>query len=222
MKRLSTAAGWIAGLMWVVTTLAAASADSNRRAVELVSFNIPAQMLTTALDAYSQASGRQLFYDGALALDRQSNAIRGVLSPDAALSDLLAGTGLGARATGPASITIEPAAYGFVSSSGSAASAGSVPYFANVQGAVIRALCAGEDTRPGLSDTIVRVWVGSSGKVVRAQAVEPGRRDSLVAYENALRGLALGVPPPTIPQPIVLAVLARHPEQQSGCNESLH
>jgi hypothetical protein len=202
--------------------LSPASAASNRRAVELVSFNIPAQMLTTALDAYGQASGRELFYDGALTLDRQSNAIQGVLSPDAALSDLLAGTGLGARTTGPSRITIEPTAYSFVASSKSVAGSSSDPYFASVQAAVIRTLCAGEATRPGSIDTIVRMWVGSTGKVMRSQAVEAESRVSLIAYENALDGLALGVPPPTVPQPIVLAVLARHPEQPSGCNESLH
>jgi hypothetical protein len=202
--------------------LSPASADSARRAAELVSFNIPAQTLTTALDAYGQASGRELFYDGALTLDRQSNAIRGVLSPDAALGDLLAGTGLGARTTGPTSVTIEPTAHSFVASSKSVAGSSFDPYFSSVQAAVIRTLCADEDTRPGRSDTIVRMWVGSTGKIMRAQAVEPGSGVSLIAYENALRGLALGVPPPTVPQPIVLAILARHPEQPSGCNESLH
>jgi hypothetical protein len=216
------ATSWLAGLLWLATTLSSAAADANRRVVDLVSFSIPAQALTTALDAYSRASGRELFYDGALTLDRQSNAIQGALSPDAALNDLLAGTGLSARTTGPTSVTIEPTAYGFVASSRAAARGSSDPYFASVQTAVTHALCAGEATHPGRSDLIVRMWIGSMGKVMRAQAVEPGTGVALSAYENALRGLALGVPPPTIPQPIVLAVLARQSDQPSGCGESLH
>jgi hypothetical protein len=205
-----SAVGWFLGLML------ASSAQESRRAAEHFDFNIPAQTLTTALDAYSQASGRELYYDGALTIDRQSSAVRGVLSPDMALSDLLAGTGLVARMTGPGSITIESNAHDFVAASRSS----SEPYFANVQAAVIRVLCTGGGvTRPGTSNTIVRLWVGPSGTVVRAQAVGSGSPASLGAYESALRGVAVGIPPPSVPQPILLAVLARHPEQPSGCDE---
>jgi hypothetical protein len=212
-------ATWLVGVS-VVGTPGAASADQARGTAGRLAFNIPAQTLTTALDSYSEVTGREVFYDGALTLSRRSNAVQGSLAPDVALSDLLAGTGLVARPTGPASFTIEPSGRNslpFVASSRSAAAPET--YFADVQASVAHALCASDATRLGQADIIVRMWIGSSGKVVRTQAVEAVNRTNMSALEDALRGLSVGVPPSDVPQPIVLAVLARRPDQPNGCDD---
>ncbi len=212
---------WCLRIVCVAASLGTASADPNGRTPEHLNFDIPAQMLMTALDAYSRVSGRELFYDGALTIDRQSNAVRGVLSPDTALSNLLAGTGLVARIAGSGSVTIEPSPEGFVAASVAAGSGSFEPYFANVQAAIVRVLCAGETTGWARSDTIVRLWVGASGAVTRVRAVGADGPAALGAYEKALRGLMVGVPPPTIPQPILLAVLSHRREQPNGCDDSV-
>ena len=73
---------------------------------EQVRFEIAAQPLASALDAYSAATGLEVFYDGALVAGQRSRAIHGVLEPKAALRELLAGSGLTARSTGMRSFTL--------------------------------------------------------------------------------------------------------------------
>lgn len=59
-------------------------------------YDIAAQPLDAALRAFSEASGRDIIVDADLTRGKYGNAVRGNLSADAALSALLAGTGLGA------------------------------------------------------------------------------------------------------------------------------
>lgn len=60
-------------------------------------YDIPAQDLAAAIRQYSQASGRELVAASDLMAGKRSSAVRGRLTADAALSRLLAGTGLEAR-----------------------------------------------------------------------------------------------------------------------------
>ncbi len=71
-----------------------------------ISFDIPAQPIASALEAYSSATGIELFYDGALAGRPIVQAVIGRLTPDAALLALLAGTGLVARVAGRTSLSL--------------------------------------------------------------------------------------------------------------------
>ncbi|TBR27921.1 MAG: TonB-dependent receptor [Reyranella sp.] len=57
-------------------------------------FNIPAQPLESALLAFGQQSGRQIVSHGDLVKGLSSPGVRGMLSIEAALQQLLAGTGL--------------------------------------------------------------------------------------------------------------------------------
>lgn len=58
------------------------------------SYNIPAQDLATALQRYSQITGRDVIASGPLTSGKRSSRVAGRLNPDAALSRLLSGTGL--------------------------------------------------------------------------------------------------------------------------------
>src|SRR5690606_10850629 len=60
-------------------------------------FNIPAQRLADALRAYSEATGRDVIAASQLLEGRRSSAVHGRLSPDEALTRLLAKTGLVAK-----------------------------------------------------------------------------------------------------------------------------
>lgn len=66
-----------------------ASAQSNEQ-----TYNIEAQRLSEALRRYSDISGREVIAASSLLDGRRSARVRGRLSPDAALSRLLSGTGL--------------------------------------------------------------------------------------------------------------------------------
>jgi len=57
-------------------------------------YNIEGQRLSDALRKYSDISGREVIAASSLLEGRRSNRVRGRLSPDAALSRLLTGTGL--------------------------------------------------------------------------------------------------------------------------------
>jgi hypothetical protein len=178
-----------------------------------IPFAIPAQPLAAALDAYSAASGMELFYDGELALGRRSGAVDGLMAPDAALRDLLAGSGLVARVTGPDSVTIVRASPTRV------ADVVHQSYFAAIQTRVSQALCGRAATRPGDADLLIRLWISSSGTVQRALLLDA---PDDVARENAiaasLNGLSIGVRAPEgIPQPVTMAILARTQGEPTGC-----
>jgi len=58
------------------------------------SYDIAPQRLGDALRKYSEVSGREVVFSGSLTEGKRSGSVRGRLSPDAALTRLLSGTGL--------------------------------------------------------------------------------------------------------------------------------
>jgi hypothetical protein len=176
-------------------------------------FAIAAQPLASALDSYSVISGVELYYDGELAVDRRSHSVEGRLVPDVALRELLTGSGLVARATGPNSFTITrgPAPR--------PANATHQAYFATIQSRVSQALCAHAETRPGGTDLLLQLWIASTGTIQRAQLLDAPNGDLREnAFAAALRGVSIGgAPPAELPQPITMAILARGNGEPTGC-----
>lgn len=89
-------------LIFGILSLAAslATADSSVRspdAARPMKFDIPAQPLAAALQAFAQVTGQSVFFDGQLAAGLESAAVHGDLAPRDALQRLLAGTRLAAR-----------------------------------------------------------------------------------------------------------------------------
>ncbi len=177
-----------------------------------IRFAIAAQPLAAALDTYSVVSGLELYYDGELAVGRRSHAVEGRLVPDVALRELLTGSGLVARATGPNSftITVGPSR---------PASASHQSYFATIQARVSQALCAHAETRPGSIDLLLQLWIASTGTVQRAQLLDAPNGDMREnAFAAALRGVSIGAAPPAeLPQPITMAIFARTNGEPTGC-----
>ncbi|KRQ92813.1 secretin and TonB N-terminal domain-containing protein [Bradyrhizobium valentinum] len=180
-----------------------------------VQFDIPAQPLELALNAYGAATQIQLFVDAELVSGLRSTALQGVLTPEAALRALLAGTGLTARAIDDQGITLVPLPPG----NGSAASApGKVSatvmrfnnYSAAIQDTLRIALCRRAETTPGSYRALMRIWINASGVIVRSELVTStgnGSRDAAIAA--AVRDLAVGLPPPRdLRQPVTLLVSA--------------
>jgi len=178
-----------------------------------IQFAIAAQPLAAALDTYSVISGHELYYDGDLAVGRRSSAVEGRLVPDVALRELLAGSGLVARATGPNSFTIKPGPPSRL------ASATHQSYFATIQARVSQVLCARAETRPGDADLLLQLWIASTGTVQRAQLLDAPNRDMREnAFVGALQGISIGAGPPAeLPQPITMAIFARTSGGPTGC-----
>jgi hypothetical protein len=177
-----------------------------------IRFAIAAQPLAAALDTYSVVSGLELYYDGELAVGRRSHAVEGRLVPDVALRELLTGSGLVARATGPNSFSIAPGP-------SRPASASHQSYFATIQARVSQALCAHAETQPGSTDLLLQLWIASTGTVQRTQLLDAPNGDMREnAFAAALRGVSIGAAPPAeLPQPITIAIFARTNGEPTGC-----
>lgn len=84
------------------------SAVAQAAAGKWVDFDIPAQSLAGALNAYGSATHVQLFVDAALTSGRRSAALHGVFTPEAGLLGLIARTGLTAFPIGDEGFTLVP------------------------------------------------------------------------------------------------------------------
>ncbi|WPO40259.1 STN domain-containing protein [Tardiphaga sp. 42S5] len=127
-----------------------------------LSFDIPAQSLASALDAYVTATNIETFYDSELARTRRSTAVKGILAPDVALRVLLEGTGLTEVLTGKAFAVVaasRPTQYGGARLSEFG------PYYNALQVGVARAFCRHVETTPGDYRAVIRFSVGSSGEL---------------------------------------------------------
>ncbi len=102
MLRTLRALSVIIAVCWFCA--AAASAAERGAAMR---FDIPAQSLDGALNAFAEAAGVQLSYPGALSEGLRSPALSGDYTVDQALDQLLEGTGLGYRFVHDRTLTLE-------------------------------------------------------------------------------------------------------------------
>lgn len=103
----------IAGLALAQHPVAAAAKEGRgAAAAKTYLFNIPAQSLSSALEAFGIVTGHQVIYDSRVAQARRSMRVVGVFEPEAALRILLAGTDLAIRYTGPRDVAIVSVAPG--------------------------------------------------------------------------------------------------------------
>jgi outer membrane receptor protein involved in Fe transport len=82
-----------------VAVLAIAATPATAQS-QTLSFDIPAQDLSVALRAYGQQARKQVTFDGGVVRGKTSHAVSGAYTADAALTQLLAGTGLQVRLAG--------------------------------------------------------------------------------------------------------------------------
>src|SRR5690242_1234110 len=69
-------------------------------------FNVPAGDLKAALDAYSQQTGAPLLYPSIEVTGVHTNGARGALTPEGALSSILANTGFSVRRESGAAVIV--------------------------------------------------------------------------------------------------------------------
>ncbi len=203
------------------TTVAPAASGQSAR----LHFNIQSAPLPTALDDFSAASGIQVLYDGALANGRVSATVRGVMTADAALAQLLQGTGLSATFTrdrnviivlSPDSVKVlyAPAPVTTATELGEIhvdvprnSTSGGM-YATLVQYQLQRALRKKPELLVGNYQAQVRIWVDAAGVVQRSQMVASNANTRFEeALLAALKNMVVGEPPPAdLLQPVSIRV----------------
>ncbi|MDI4231964.1 STN domain-containing protein [Bradyrhizobium sp. Arg237L] len=156
--------------------LAISLASPAHAAEGFVDFNIPVAPLDRALEAFGRISKEQLLLDASIADGRLSKAVVGKFTPEAALRQMLSGSGLTVRAVDGQGFAIVPAAIAASSTAQQEAHSSSAhrfeSYSATIQTALGRALCGRADTMPGAYRTMARLWIGIGGTVGRSRIAD--------------------------------------------------
>jgi hypothetical protein len=186
-----------------------------------ISFDIQAQPLASALDRYGDLTGREVFYDTALAAGRRSSGVQGLFTPEAALQTLLAGTGLSARFLADDSFVLLPTPPPPNPQSADRAAPPVVQqrYYALIQASLRDAFCRNSDAQPGRYRVVAVFWIDPSGKVQRYQRLgSAGTSDIDRRIDDTLRGVRLGEPPPPgFAQPVLIMIVPQAPGVIMGC-----
>lgn len=179
----------------------------------LIEFNIPAQPLPLALNRYASLTSRATLFRSELAAGRISGSVQGRYTPEAALAQLLEGTGLVFEKIddGPADAFVLRAAGASSSLQAALASAGDYPGL--LQTRIWDAVCASLPAALGRYHALLRFQVDEGGQLIHARLLSSTgdvRRDK--ALLNALDGVRVGAPPPAgMPQPLTMLVLPDDP-----------
>ena len=184
-----------------------------------VEFDVPAQSLDGALEAYMQVTGLQVLYQSALTTGRFSTALKGRFTAPQALTRLLAGTRLSPRFTMEGAFTVLPVSIAQPEQTERRPVASYDSFLGNAQSRIITALCRDAATRPGTYRAAVQLSIGQSGLISDASLLDTTgdqARDQTIT--STLRGLAIGQAPPAgMPQPITMLVTPRAAESTNEC-----
>jgi hypothetical protein len=182
-----------------------------------VVYDIPSQGLAEALSAYAAATGVQVLYETSLTSGRNSAAIRGRLTPEAALQTLLAGSGLVAHRTDVDAITIFPESQNRVA--GVSPVIPDARFLGALQASILKALCNRAETRPGNYRMALQLWISPYGTIRRAALLSStgnAQRDAVMT--EVLHDVAIGaLPPAGMSEPVTLAIVPRSPLQSAEC-----
>ncbi|NVO17598.1 MAG: TonB family protein [Rhodoplanes sp.] len=184
-----------------------------------VAFDIPAQPLVSALEAYGIAAGREVVYNGNLAMGRRTTGVKGVFTPETALHILLDGTGLSPRYMADDAFVLVPTTALPSNLPTNTASPHVVArYYGRIQGALRQAFCFDAHTRPSDYRVAVSFWIAASGTVSRVEILgSTGDSDLDSAVDDKIRGLPIGAPPPGFAQPVTLVVAPRSQGAELDC-----
>jgi hypothetical protein len=192
----------------------------------LLTFEIAAQPLAQALDAYARATGMAALADQELIAGRRSASVKGRLTPDQALRILLAGSGLSASYASGAAFTLQPTNEATVteqttSQTGDGLGRGRQIYFADLQDALTRVLCRDPETRPGRYRLGLQLWIGANGRVLASHLLDSTGDDRRDAVVTELLGAAtVAAPPAELPEPVTIVLRPYPAEHLPDCLET--
>jgi TonB family protein len=199
----------------VVFAILSPFAAADERSME---FDIPAQALDQALNAFRSAARVHIFYETALTAGRQSRGVKGSLTPGRALQTLLGETGLLVRRTDVDAFAILPGR----AERDRAQVPASHPdggFVSALQNGVLDLLCRNSQTRPGRYKVALEFWIAPTG-VIQHSALVASTGDVVLdtALLQALRGGSINTAPPAeMAQPFILTVAPRPPSETGDC-----
>ncbi len=189
-----------------------------------ISFDVPSQSLEKALDAFSSVSNVQVLYETSLTSGRRSARIQGLLTPEAALNSLLAGTGLTAWRTTNDSYSLLPQrGTAFDDVDRRPQEVTRYGHFLGVlQAEFLGVLCQRPETRPGRYKVALKFSIGPSGGVQQVSLLDStgdSARDAeiVAAVERVTVGEAA---PPELAQPITTIIAPRSPDVTGDCTSA--
>ncbi|MDQ8727920.1 STN domain-containing protein [Bradyrhizobium sp. LHD-71] len=180
-----------------------------------ISFDIPAQPLEAALEAFGERSRLQVLYETALTAGRRSSEVKGIFTRSTALRRLLSGTGLEFNYTGELAFTLVPARTTDPTKSIAAFNR----FLGSVQASVLAALCQSPETRPGAFRLAMQFWIGSAGRIENPRLLNStGVNGRDAAITDALKRVAFGQTAPSeMPQPITMVLKAGPADARDEC-----
>jgi hypothetical protein len=187
-----------------------------------LSFAILAQPLEDALMAYAKATGVEVFVDHALVVGRRSGLVQGIYNPEAALQQMLIGTGLEIRRAAPRAYTLiamplsEPPPG---RAPGWSADQARSRFFAALQAVIKQTLCTQPEIAPGQYRAALAIWTDPAGRVAEARLLGTGvDMQATGRLLDSMKGVSVGQPPPSgLEQPVTLVILPRRPDQTGDC-----
>jgi hypothetical protein len=220
----------------IVAGICAAGAEEHQmlRPAEPIAFDIPAQPLATALQAYGERTGVQVLYESNSAVGRSSVAVQGNFTPNAALDLLLTATDLKVRYTRPDAITLallsadddRPPATPFGTADlslgtlhvratsdgdGDDAAARLHDFSESVQTDIQKALQKNAKTRGGSYRAVLDLWIDPLRTIQRTELFRStGDQERDTAVATTLRGLTISRPAPAnTPQPVRVVIVVK-------------
>ncbi|MBY8823223.1 TonB-dependent receptor [Sphingomonas colocasiae] len=199
------------GRSLLFTTTAIAIVAATPATAQTRSFDVPAQAAETGIAALGRQADIQIVAARKYTKGKQTRAVRGPLSVEQALSQLLEGTGLVARSTGGQTYMVVPFAAGGQTADREAAQAG--------RGTIVGSL---KEASTGAALKGARVLVRETGDVVASDELGQFRFANLPAGHVTLEVSYLGYPETSVrveviaretaSAPIMLTAAGRDPE----------
>lgn len=178
-------------------------ADDSAAAAGPIRFDLPAQALRQALNAYSHATGVTIMVDDALVQGMQSTPVQGEFLAGPALQRLLRGTGLQAHYANAGALTLVRRRT--ATNDAAVAQGGQTAYAVDLQRAVRDRLCANKALQPGAYRAVVQLWMDREGTVRDVRLVRTtGDAPRDARLQAALRGVRTAAVPSGIPQPLTI------------------
>ncbi len=203
-------------VIWAMWNLIAAAQAQSLTMTEVLSFDIAPQKLETALESFGEQSRLQVLYETSLTDGRRSEGVKGHLTREVALREVLAKTGLDFSYTVESAFTIVPMRMTTVPAP---AVANYTQFLGGVQAKVLSVLCKIRETRPGAFRLAFQFSIGHSGQIENPRLLgSTGIDQRDTAIVQALHRVALGaLPPSNMPQPITMVLWPGPDDARDEC-----
>jgi hypothetical protein len=221
----------VSGVLTTGQQAAAQDSDNNSMARATLHVAIPAQPLSSALQAFGRLTHTLVMGETAQLGNRTSTSVSGDYTREQALRLLLEGTGLDARFVDSQSVAILPMPSGQGERPSPPSSVlvpladidgfenGDADYLELIQTTLTQALCRSPHTRPGGYRLVVQLRIDAAGAVSASRLIDStgdAARDALIA--QTVSSLKFdGGPPASFRQPVTILLRPQDGTVTNGC-----